>query len=402
MDGNKPMTSKNDMKDRNRMSILKTIRRGVCSRAEISASLGLSKPAVSALVDELIKEGLVYETGRGDSTEAGGKKPILLDFQANVAMIAAVSFNNKHYEIALVDLVGVVKFYLKKEIRIYEDYRQTIDLIVQEISDLIQMARAQGHQQPVIACGVAVRGLVDTKQGIMLYSSAIPWKDAPIGDYMRRSLDIPIFLENDARAGTYVELLNSNGEYGESLVCVSVGLGIGTGVAINHEVYRGAFYGAVNLAHATIDHDGPLCRCGNRGCWEALASITALSEELARRDGKYADLAFSDVLNLYQEGDPVISEVLFNYTGYWLGVGIANVLQAFNPEQLIIQGELTQVGPELERKIVEVVHQRVKSAVTRRSVIRFSEHSEKLQIRGAAAVISQYFFSDSHHRLIWK
>lgn len=98
---NRKMISKTDMKERNRMSILKTIRNGICSRAEISAGLGLSKPAVSALVDELIKEGLVYETGRGDSTEAGGKKPILLDFQANVAMIAAVSFNNKYYEIAV-------------------------------------------------------------------------------------------------------------------------------------------------------------------------------------------------------------------------------------------------------------------------------------------------------------
>ncbi|MCY9662971.1 ROK family transcriptional regulator [Paenibacillus chondroitinus] len=396
------MISKNDMKERNRMSILKTIRRGVCSRADISATLGLSKPAVSALVDELIKEGLVYETGRGDSTEAGGKKPILLDFHANVSMIAAVSFNNKHYEVALVDLVGDVKFYVKKEIRISDDYRQTIDLIVQEIRDLIQVAREQGHQQPVIACGVAIRGLVDTKMGIMRYSSAMPWKDAPIGDYMEQSLDIPIFLENDARAGTYVELLNSNGTYGNSLVCVSVGLGIGTGVAIGNEVYRGAFDGAVNLAHATIDHDGPLCRCGNRGCWEALASITAFSEELVRRDGKYADLEFSEILNLYHEGDAVVADVLFNYTGYWLGVGITNILHTFNPEVLIIQGELTSVGPELERKIIEVVHQRVKSAVTKRSVIRFSEHSEKLQVRGAAAVISQYFFSDSHHRLIWK
>jgi predicted NBD/HSP70 family sugar kinase/biotin operon repressor len=394
------MISKNDMKERNRMSILKTIRSGVCSRAEISAALGLSKPAVSALVDELIKEGLVYETGRGDSTEAGGKKPILLDFQADVAMIAAVSFNNKHYEIALVDLLGVVKFHLKKRISIYEDYRQTIDLIVQEIRNLIQEAREQGHQQPVMACGIAVRGLVDTKQGIMRYSSALPWKDAPIGAYMRQSLGIPIFLENDARAGTYVEMLNSNGKYRETLVCVSVGIGIGTGVVIGNEVYRGAFDGAVNLAHATINHDGPLCRCGNRGCWEALASITALGEELSRRDGKYAELEFSEIVSLYREGDKVIADVLLNYTGYWLGIGIATILNVFNPEQVIIQGEITQAGPELEKKIIEGVQQRV-TAVTRRSKIRFSEHSEKLQVRGAAAIISNHFFSDMYHRMIW-
>ncbi|TDF97214.1 ROK family transcriptional regulator [Paenibacillus piri] len=394
--------SKNDMKESNRMSILKTVRKGVCSRAEISAALGLSKPAVSALVDELIREGLVYETGRGDSTEAGGKRPILLDFQADAALIVAVSFNNKRYEVALTNLVGKVMFYVKKKIIIAEDYRQTLDLIVQDIRQLIQEAGEQGFKQPVISCGIAIRGLVDTKNGIMRYSAAIPWTDAPIGDYMKECLGIPIFIENDARAGTYAELLHSNGEYKDALVCVSVGLGIGTGVVIHNEVYRGAFDGAVNFAHSTIAHDGPLCSCGNRGCWDALASITALGEELTRRDSKYASLDFEAILGLYHDGDPVVADVLLNHTGYWLGVGIANILNVFNPEQLIIQGEITNAGQELERKIIEIVQKRALSAVSKGVKIGFSQDSDKLQVRGAAAVISKHFFSDTYHRIIWK
>ncbi|WP_165452373.1 ROK family transcriptional regulator [Paenibacillus thalictri] len=394
--------SKNDMKELNRLSILKTIRSGVCSRAEISASLGLSKPAVSSLVDELIKEGLVVETGRGDSTEAGGKRPILLDFQADAALIAAVSFNNKRYEVALTNLVGKVLFYVKKKITLHSDYRETMDLIVQDIRQLTDKAREQGIQQPVVACGMAIRGLVDTKRGMMRYSAAIPWIDAPIGDYMGERLGIPIFLENDARAGTYAELLHGNGTYRDALVCVSVGLGIGTGVVINNEVYRGAFDAAVNLAHSTIDHAGPLCRCGNRGCWDALASLTAFGEELSRRDGKYAELDFDAALRMYREGDPAIADVLFNYTGYWLGVGIANILNVFNPEQVIIQGEITNAGPELERKIVEVVQSRALPAVAAGVKIGFSENSAQLQVRGAAAVIGKHFFSETYHRVIWK
>ncbi|MCR8633001.1 ROK family transcriptional regulator [Paenibacillus radicis (ex Xue et al. 2023)] len=398
---NTKMISKNDMKESNRMSILKTVRSGICSRAEISAAVGLSKPAVSALVDELIREGLVYETGRGDSTEAGGKRPILLDFQADAALIVAVSFNNERYEVALTNLVGIVKFYVKKKIKIYDDFRQTLDLIVQDIRQLIQEARGQGVLQPVIACGMAVRGLVDTKLGIMRYSASIPWTDAPIGDYMRECLEIPIFIENDARAGTYAELLHSNGEYKDALVCVSVGLGIGTGVVIHNEVYRGAFDGAVNFAHTVISHDGPLCRCGNHGCWDALASITAFGEELSRRDDKYASLDFDTVLKMYHDGDPLVADVLLNHTGYWLGVGIANILNIFNPEQLIIQGDITSAGQRLEQKIIEIVQRRALSAVSKDVKIGFSQDSEKLQVRGAAAVISKHFFSDTYHRIIW-
>jgi predicted NBD/HSP70 family sugar kinase len=393
--------SKNDMKESNRMSILKTVRRGIYSRADISTALGLSKPAVSSLVDELIKEGLVYETGRGDSTEAGGKRPILLDFQADAAMIVAVSFNNERYEVALTNLVGKVLFYIKKKIKIYDDYRQTLDLIVQEIRQLIQEAREKDIMQPVIACGMAVRGLVDTKRGIMRYSAAIPWKDAAIGEYMGQCLEIPVFIENDARAGTYAELLRSNGEYKEALVCVSVGLGIGTGVVIHNEVYRGAFDGAVNFAHSVISHDGPLCRCGNHGCWDALASITAFGEELSRRDDKYTELDFDTALKMYHEGDPVVADVLLNHTGYWLGVGIANILNIFNPEQLIIQGDIINAGREMEQKIIEVVKMRALSVVSQDVNITFSQDSEKLQVRGAAAVISKHFFSDTYHRVIW-
>ncbi|GGI44889.1 serine/threonine protein kinase [Paenibacillus marchantiophytorum] len=395
------MISKNDMKETNRMSILRTVRRGICSRAEISTELGLSKPAVSALVDELIKEGLIYETGRGDSTEAGGKRPILLDLNADAAYIVAVSFNNERYEVALCNLVGKALFYVKKKIEIYEDYKQTLNMIVDDIHQIIEESRVQGNKQPVIGVGMAVRGLVETRSGIFLHSSALPWRSAPIGDYMKERLNIPIVIENDARAGTYVELLNSNGEYKETLVCVSVGLGIGTGVVIHNEVYRGAFDAAVNIAHATINHDGPLCRCGNYGCWDALASITALGEELSRRDGKYNALDFESIQSLYHEGDQVVVDVLLNYTGYWLGVGIANILNIFNPEELIIQGDITKVGQELERKIIEVVQKRAPSAVSKNVKIRFSKDSEKLQVRGAAAVISNHFFSDTLHRIFW-
>jgi DNA-binding Lrp family transcriptional regulator len=193
----------NDMKEINRMSVLKTVKRGICSRAEISASLGMSKPAVSSLVDGLINEGLIREIGRGKSTGVGGKRPILLDFNANAGIIVAVYFNSGWCEIGLTDLSGQVITYTKKEMIIHKDYRKTLDQIVLDIMEMIQQIRSEGVQQPVLACGVAIKGLIDTKLGIMRYSATIPeWRDIPVKEYLGSSLNVPTFIENDARANT--------------------------------------------------------------------------------------------------------------------------------------------------------------------------------------------------------
>jgi predicted NBD/HSP70 family sugar kinase len=389
----------NDMKEINRMSVLKTVKRGICSRAEISASLGMSKPAVSSLVDGLINEGLIREIGRGKSTGVGGKRPILLDFNANAGIIVAVYFNSGWCEIGLTDLSGQVITYTKKEMIIHKDYRKTLDQIVLDIMEMIQQIRSEGVQQPVLACGVAIKGLIDTKLGIMRYSATIPeWRDIPVKEYLGSSLNVPTFIENDARANTFAELSERDARH--TIACVSVGNGIGTGIAIQNEVYRGAYDGAVTFAHTTVLDNGPLCGCGNRGCWEALASTNAFLKELGNRKKVFEGLEFAEVIQKYHEGDAVIRDVLINYTGYWIGVGIANILNIFNPEQIIIQGDITLAGEELARKIEDVAMSKT-LPVSRAAELSFSRNSEMYQVKGAAAVVIKHFFTGKFHRDIW-
>ena len=356
---------------------------------------------MSNLVEELINEGLVCESGHGQSTGAGGKRPILLELNTNAGFILAVYFNERWYEIALTNLAAETVTSIKKPTVIDQDYRKTLDLLIQDIRELMRAAQTLTVSRPVLACGVAVKGLVNTHLGTLQYSAAIPeWTDVSVGEHISNQLKLPVYLENDARAITYAEMLFGNGVKNHVFICVSMGHGIGTGVAIQNEIFRGAYDGAVTFAHTTVMENGPLCRCGNRGCWETVASVSAFLNELERRDYSYHGMELQEVLKKYHEGDPVISDVLLNYSGYWIGVGIANMLNVFNPEQVIIQGEITAAGEEFREKIASVVMKRA-LPVSRKAEISFSRLSDSIYIKGAAAVVIQRFYAKEHHQEIW-
>jgi N-acetylglucosamine repressor len=393
-----------DLKELNRSSVLQLLRKNTYSRADISSILGLSKPAVSSLVDELIQENLIMEIGFGMSTESGGKRPIMLKLNDHAGIIVALDINERWFSIALTSLSIEEIVSYRQEITINKDYRMTFEEIVEHIRRIIAEAQDMGYHQPVLACGVSLKGLVNTKEGTLQYSSSIPvWTDIPVRDYLSESLGIPVFIENNARAITIAELMSPKSSPSEDsvLVCVNINLGIGTGVAIRNEIYRGAFDGAVTFAHTVMKDDGPLCRCGNQGCWETLASDTAFLQQLHKHNGNYASLDLPGALAKYHEGDLIVRETLLNYTGYWIGAGIANILNVLNPDHLIILGELTEAGKDLKEKIEEVAKSRA-LPVSRKVRISFSNMKGNISLKGAATIVLHHFFNKSYHRKIWK
>lgn len=384
------------------MDILYLIGRTSQSRADIASILEMSKPTVSALVEELIAENLVLERGQGQSSANGGRKPILLNLNSKAGLVMAVYLNESWYEVAVVDLSAETLLHIQKATRMREDYRQTLDDVLATLQSSIEQLREQGIYPPVLACGIAIKGLVDTEKGFVLYSAGFPgWRDVPVRDYVSEVLKLPVYIENDARSMAYAELLYGGGRGVRTLVCVSVSWGIGTGVVINDEIYRGANDVAVTFAHTTIAENGPLCSCGNHGCWEALASIGAFLRELADRRTDLQEIDLSEALKMFRDRDETVHDVLINYTGYWLGVGIANMLNAFNPEKLILQGAISQAGKPVLNKIQEVVSQRA-LPIPRTAQISFSELTHSIEVKGAAAVVIKRFFSEEDHNKIWR
>lgn len=170
---------------------------------------------------------------------------------------------------------------------------------------------------------------------------------------------------------------------------------------MNNQLLRGAYSGAVTFGHTTLLEHGPECSCGNKGCWEALASLSAFLKELDQRGAPYRNLDLDRVKEFYLQGDPVVKDVAVNYTGYWMGVGIANMLNVFNPHEVIIQGDMTFFGDEVLAKIREIARSRA-LPVSGQVKIVYSDIKEKASVKGAASIVISRFFSKEHHRLYWR
>lgn len=392
-----------DLKESNRLNILKLLLKSNYSRVEIANKLEMSRPAVSAIIEELIAEGLVKEMGQGNSTPIGGKRPILLKLNSRAGLIAAVHFSDSMIMVAITDLKGNIIAYKERESIIRDNFQESFDIVVQEIKFLLEDKDVKEMQSRCICCSISFKGLVNTDLGSLEYSASIPqWRRVPIREYMSEQLRIPVFIENHARALTIAEMQIDNGINGKNFVCVHMAkTGIGTGVVVDYEILRGTFYGAVTFAHTTILDQGPRCLCGNNGCWEALASVSALSEELAMRDNRYKGLSITDIHRLFTEDDPVVTDVVLNHTGYWIGVGIANILNVFNPEMVIIQGLLNIFGEKLLNKINEVAKSRA-LPISGNIQIIYSKITDRVDAKAAAAIAINHFFSIDYHYKIWR
>ncbi|APV44430.1 glucokinase [Dehalogenimonas formicexedens] len=231
----------------------------------------------------------------------------------------------------------------------------------------------------IVGVGLAVAGLIDSKQGIVRTSPNLPgWKDAPLGRRVAEALGKPVFMINDANAAAVGEQYFGAGRGSSHFVYVTVSTGIGGGLILDGKLYEGSEGFGGEIGHMVIDDKGPLCSCGNRGCWEMLASGKALEREARRSieggavtticsfclpdpersEGEgppshpFAYITAKAIHAAAKSGDPLTIE-LIDRTGYYLGVGLANIINIFNPELIVIGGGLSNMGDMLLRPAVE-------------------------------------------------
>ena len=221
------------------------------------------------------------------------------------------------------------------------------------------------------AIGIGAPGISNPETGILFTSPNLPgWHDVPIRDIIERELSTKAFLINDANAAAVGELHFGTGRGTRNFIYVTVSTGIGGGIIIDGKIYLGSNGMAGELGHMVIDDEGPTCNCGNRGCWETLASGTALAREAKLRIKEGAktsilELAGGDVEKVNAEaihqaalaGDNLATELIAQ-TAYYLGVGLANLINIFNPEVIVIGGGLSNIGDMLLKPAIEEAGQK--------------------------------------------
>jgi len=223
----------------------------------------------------------------------------------------------------------------------------------------------------VSAVGVGAPGLTDTQAGILFISPNLPgWENVPLRDIIQERLKKKAFLINDGNAAALGEHYFGAAKGVTHFIYVTISTGIGGGIVIDGKILNGSKGMAGEIGHMTISEEGPTCQCGNRGCWEALASGTALAKVARKRietgadttilgfaDGKIENVTAQNVQSAAEKGDPVANDLILQ-TAYYFGVGLANLVNIFNPEMIVIGGGLSNMGDRLLKPAYEVVEKR--------------------------------------------
>jgi glucokinase len=212
----------------------------------------------------------------------------------------------------------------------------------------------------ISAVGIGAPGISNPEAGILFTSPNLPgWRNVLLRDIIQNKLDKQTFLINDANAAALGELYFGAAQGAHNFIYITLSTGIGGGIVINDKIYTGAIGIAGEVGHMTIDDNGPLCNCGNKGCWEALASGTALAREAKRRlkersrtailkyvGGDPEKVTAQIIHSAAEQGDKLAKDLIAR-TGYYVGVGLANLINIFNPELIVIGGGLSNIGDML-------------------------------------------------------
>jgi glucokinase len=225
------------------------------------------------------------------------------------------------------------------------------DTIVEVVLDL-------ASEYSIHAVGIGAAGFVDASRSSVLFAPHLSWRHEPLREAVRRRLDVPVVVENDANAAAWAEFRYGAGRGETHLVCVTLGTGIGGAIVEDGRVQRGRYGVAGEFGHMQVVPSGHRCECGNRGCWEQYASGNALVREarelatagspvvqglLERADHEVSRITGPLVTDAAREGDPVAVE-LFDEVGRWLGVGLANLAAAFDPGAFVVGGGVSDAG----------------------------------------------------------
>ena len=342
----------------NRTMILNIIReQQPISRINIARLTGLNKSTVSDIISELLKEDLIYELINEDQNV--GRNPFNLYLKLGKYFVGAINIDSSITRFAITDIDGSIKGTSEIETD-SSNAEKFMDKCIAEIQKLCKKLQIKNLE----GLGISVAGIVDPENRIVNFAPNLGWENFKIGEYVKKKLiNIKnISVGNDAKSSALAELWFGSHELDLSnFVFLSIGQGIGSGIVVGNKLMYGEFQASGEFGHMVIFEGGELCKCGNRGCWEAYASDRAIvNQYLAKKPGKLdhaVDFIAQDILDLAKNNDETAIEIL-KHTGYYLGLGISNIIKAIDPHAIIIGGKITQVWDIIYPEMMKVITQR--------------------------------------------
>ena len=365
------------------------------SRAQLAEITGLNKTTVSSLVSELIARQFVREIGFDSS--GGGRPAVLLELNPGAGCIIGMEIGVDFILAILTDFKAQILWRHKED----TDQAEGQEFILARAFDIVRQALGVGESthSSVLGIGVGVPGLVDISSGTLLFAPNLKWHDVPLHKVFSQEFDVPIFVDNEANLAALGERYFGAAQGSKDFVYLSIGVGLGGGIVLDGQLYRGIGGYAGEIGHTTIMSDGERCNCGNRGCWETLVSQTAVVNRVRKAlmtgnaslvsqlvKGRPERISIPIIVEAAELGDEVARQALED-TGAYLGIGIANLINAFNPELIIFGGIVSLASSYLLPAIEKTLKERSLIWPRRMARVMASSHGPEACVMGGVALV---------------
>jgi len=325
---------------------------GPRSRAGVAAVSGLTRATVSSLVADLIDRGLVKEGGQ-ESDQRVGRPATVLELDGSQLVTLGMEMDVGFTAVLANDLAGNCVYQRRRQISGASlAFDQLLPTLVKELRRAIEAVEAGGRR--VVGLTVAVPGITDIENGVVTRAPNMGWQMAPLGERLQAALgpQLPITIDNEANLGALAEYRVGPHAGTNHLVYLMAVNGVGAGIIIDGDVFRGASGAGGEVGHTTVQPEGLQCACGSVGCWETTVSLRALLydavPDLASgilRDRRLSPEAMlAPVIARASAHNPIAIKGLKKF-GRWLGIGLANIIDTFNPQVIVLAGFIPWVAP---------------------------------------------------------
>ncbi|PSR22189.1 MAG: MarR family transcriptional regulator [Sulfobacillus benefaciens] len=374
-----PVARHSLMREMNEMAVMTVVRQhGPVSRRRIAEVTGLTKSTVTVAVQRLFSKDVLMELG---SVTAGpGRPERLLGLNPDAGYLLGASIDVAGFQLLLFDL----------EARVLDQKRGVFDAkaspneVLEALAQAARLLRQQISARKYWGFGVSIPGII-APSGTVIHAPNLKWKEVEAGEYLRRQLPGPLYVVNDAAAGAIAEYYFGNALTSEFLLYLSLGMGIGGGVMMGGNLLVGIHGAGTEVGHMVIDDNGPYCRCGRQGCFEAVASLRALTERAMRTRDVRDWVGLDHIIEAFNQDEPWARQAL-EETLHYLQQGITNLANIFDPDTIVLGGPLSRFGEYLRAQIERRVNQDMMIAGHRSIAVRLTRFNEFTSAFGAGAM----------------
>ncbi|GAA3653412.1 ROK family transcriptional regulator [Streptomyces chitinivorans] len=352
---------------------------GSLTQAEIARTTGLSAATVSNIVRELKDNGTVEVT----PTSAGGRRARSVSLSGDAGIVVGVDFGHSHLRVAVGNLAHQVLAEESEPIDVDASASQGFDRAERLVERLIEVTGFR--REKVIGLGLGVPGPIDVETGVLGSSTILPgWAGTNPREELSSRLGVEVHVDNDANLGALGELVWGSGRGARDLAYIKVASGVGAGLVIDGQIYRGPGGTAGEIGHITLDESGPVCRCGNRGCLETFTAARYVLPLLHSSHGP--DLTMPEMVRLARSGDLGCRRVVAD-VGRHVGSGVANLCNLLNPSRVVLGGDLAEAGELVLGPIRDSVSRYAIPSAARQLTVVPGALGGRAEVLGALALV---------------